>query len=128
MENHFNPYLKRTQQDYSESFKVAVVREIENGSISVSGAMQKYGIQGGSTLSNWRRKFGNFAVSNQSTSKFMQTPQQRIASQIKPRINRKNYSRKNGEFSVVARTNCWLLAFRLFLSSEFINLSALTKR
>jgi len=29
MENHFNPYLKRTQQDYSESFKVAVVREIE---------------------------------------------------------------------------------------------------
>jgi len=78
MENSLNSYVKRTQKDYSESFKISVVREIESGNISVSSAMQKYGIQGGSTLSNWRRKFGNFAVSNQNTSKFMQTPHQRI--------------------------------------------------
>lgn len=49
-------YIKRTQKDYSLSFKLAVVREVESGAISNNGAMRKYGIQGHGTILEWRRK------------------------------------------------------------------------
>jgi transposase-like protein len=55
-------YEKRSQKDYSMSFKLAVVTEIESGIISVSAAKRKYGIQGDSTVVNWLRKFGTFPL------------------------------------------------------------------
>ncbi|MFI3333317.1 MAG: transposase [Rikenellaceae bacterium] len=46
-------YVKRTQRDYTMSFKLAIVQEVESGSISVTAATKKYGIQGKSTILNW---------------------------------------------------------------------------
>lgn len=71
-------YVKRTQKDYPLSFKLEVVREIEQGRISRSQAKTQYGIQGDSTIRNWLRKYGNFDWENQSTMQKGKSPQQRI--------------------------------------------------
>ncbi len=55
-----NQYVKRTQRDYTMSFKLSVVQEVESGRLSIKGAMRKYGIQSHGTILNWVRKFGNF--------------------------------------------------------------------
>ena len=52
-------YTKRTQKDYSMSFKLRLVDEIERGEISELEAKKKYGIQSKSTITNWVKKFGN---------------------------------------------------------------------
>ncbi|MCO5267861.1 MAG: transposase [Brumimicrobium sp.] len=78
MDKSKNQYIKRTQKDYSMSFKLAVVKEVESGEISTEAVMRKYGIQSHSTILNWRRKFGIFDLKNSSNSIFMKTPQQRI--------------------------------------------------
>ena len=71
-------YVKRTQKNYSESFKLQVVREIEQGLLSTTGAKRKYGIQARSTVVNWLRKYGNFDWENQTPSRMAKTPEQRI--------------------------------------------------
>ena len=71
-------YVKRTQKNYSDSFKLQVVREIERGELSTTGAKRKYGIQSRSTVVNWLRKYGNFDWENQTPSKMQKTPDQRI--------------------------------------------------
>ena len=53
-------YVKRTQKDYTTSFKIQVVNEVESGAISATAAQRKYGIQGRSTVLNWIRKYGIF--------------------------------------------------------------------
>jgi len=73
-----NQYVKRSQKDYSLSFKLSVVRELESGSIGTYAAMRKYGIQGHGTITEWRRKYGIFDIENISQSKVMQTPEQKI--------------------------------------------------
>ena len=73
-----NHYLKRSQKDYSLSFKLYVVREVESGFIGICAAMRKYGIQGHGTITEWRRKYGIFDIENISQSKVMQTPEQKI--------------------------------------------------
>ena len=45
-----NKYVRRTQKDYSMSFKLQVVNEIERGESSIRGAARKYGIQSHSTI------------------------------------------------------------------------------
>ncbi len=86
-------YIKRTQRDYPLSFKLAVVREIEQGELSIRGALRKYGIQSHSTVLNWCRKFGKFdremIVSKMNKEK---TPQQRIyeLEQENERLRRQN--------------------------------------
>lgn len=37
-----------------------MVREVESGELTISGALHKYGIQGNSTVLNWVRKYGSF--------------------------------------------------------------------
>jgi Transposase. len=64
MENTENKYVKRTQRDYSMSFKLSVVHEFENSGISLGSLKRKYGIQGDATIRNWIEKYGNFDVSN----------------------------------------------------------------
>lgn len=71
-------YVKRTQRDYSMSFKLNIVKEIESGSLSTCGACKKYGIQSRSTVMNWLRKFGNFDWENQTPSNMPKSPEQRI--------------------------------------------------
>lgn len=77
-ENQEGVYRKRTQRDYSYSFKLQVVGEIERGEISRVGAMRKYGIQAGSTIRSWLEKFGNFDRRYQLEMKKEKSPEQRI--------------------------------------------------
>ena len=53
-------HVKRTQKDYSLSFKLIVVKEIESGELSIRGSLRKYGIQSHNTVLNWCRKYGTF--------------------------------------------------------------------
>ena len=71
-------YIKRTQKDYSLSFKLSGVREVESGFISIRGAMRKYGIQGHGTITEWRRKYGTFEKDFQTDQSMSKTPQQKI--------------------------------------------------
>lgn len=71
-------YVKRTQKDYTMSFKLSVVEEVESGLLSVTQAKRKYGIQGRSTVLNWLRKYGNFDWDNQSPSSMSKTPEQKL--------------------------------------------------
>ena len=66
-----NNYVKRTQRDYSMSFKLNVVKEIESGELSTTVACRKYGIQARSTVVSWLRKFGIFteAITTHSNEK-----------------------------------------------------------
>jgi len=44
---------------YSEAFKVAVVRELEQEGLSFEEARRKYGIRGAGTVQRWVRQYGN---------------------------------------------------------------------
>ncbi|WP_162073906.1 helix-turn-helix domain-containing protein, partial [Chryseobacterium fistulae] len=71
-------YEKRTQCDYSMSFKLNVVKEIESGELSTVGACRRYGIQSRSTVVSWLRKFGNFDWEYQTPSNMPKSPEQKI--------------------------------------------------
>ena len=71
-------YKKRSQKDYSMSFKLSVVQEIERMELSVTGAKNKYGIQGRSTIINWLRKYGTFDWENQTPSNMPKSSEQRL--------------------------------------------------
>ena len=71
-------YVKRTQKDYTMSFKLQVVQEIERGELSTHSACRKYGIQSRSTIVQWLRKFGNFDWENQTPSNMGKSPEQKI--------------------------------------------------
>ena len=49
---------RRSQRDYSLSFKLAVVDQVEKGEMSYKQAQKRYGIQGRSTVLVWLRKHG----------------------------------------------------------------------
>ena len=53
MESKEIKYVKRTQKDYSMSFKLSVVREYETNAISLGSLRRKYGIQGNNTIKRW---------------------------------------------------------------------------
>ncbi len=79
MESQKRPYVKRTQKDYSLSFKLQVVSEYEEGYLSKVQLCKKYGIQAKSTVSNWIEKYSNFSSDFKVTSISMKkTPEQRI--------------------------------------------------
>jgi len=71
-------YVKRSQRDYSMSLKLQIVSEIERGSLSITQARKKYGIQARSTVVQWLRKFGNFDWENQISLNMQKTPEQKI--------------------------------------------------
>ncbi len=71
-------YIKRTQKDYSMSFKLQVVQEIERGELGINAATRKYGIQGNATVVSWLRKFGNFDWENQTPSNMPKTQEQKL--------------------------------------------------
>jgi transposase-like protein len=69
---------KRSQKDYSLSFKLQLVQEIEQGELTKTQAKLKYGIQGDSTVSKWLQKYGNFDWEHQTNKAMLKTPEQRI--------------------------------------------------
>lgn len=71
-------YVKRTQKDYTMSFKLQIVQEIEQGNLSITQARKQYSIQGHGTVLNWLRKFGNFDWENQTPSNMPKSPEQKI--------------------------------------------------
>ena len=71
-------YTKRTQRDYTLTFKLNVVKEIETGESSTVEVCRKYGIQSRSTVSTWLRKYGTFDWENQTPSTMSKSPEQRI--------------------------------------------------
>lgn len=73
-----NNYVKRSQRDYTLSFKINVVKEIELGELSITDACRNYGIQSRSTVVNWLRKFGKFDWENQTSLNVPKSPEQRI--------------------------------------------------
>lgn len=71
-------YIKRSQRDYSMSFKLGVVQEIESGELSTTGSQRKYGIQSRSTIVNWLRKYGTFDWENQTPSNMPKSKEQQF--------------------------------------------------
>lgn len=71
-------YVKRSQKDYSMSFKLEIVREIESGELSTTSACRKYGIQARSTVVSWLRKYGTFDWENQTPSNMPKSKEQRL--------------------------------------------------
>lgn len=71
-------YVKRSQKDYSLSFKLAVVREVESGELSASASQKKYGIQGSHTVVNWIKKHGNLDRELQIKFTMEKSPEQRL--------------------------------------------------
>ncbi len=78
MQEKENQHIKRTQKDYSLSFKLQVVTEIERGELSIKGSLRKYGIQSHGTTLNWLRKYGKFDWLNQTPNQMPKSPEQRI--------------------------------------------------
>lgn len=81
-----NQYVKRTQRDYSLSFKLAVVEQVENGEMTCRQAQDRYGIQGSYTVMVWLRKYGQLDWQSSSPARkcgadmpgIPLTPEQRI--------------------------------------------------
>ena len=51
-------WIKKTQNDYTLAFKLAVVEQVERGQLTPRQAKDRYGIQGSSTVLYWLRKHG----------------------------------------------------------------------
>lgn len=60
------------------SFKLQVVQEVESGALSITDAMNRYGIQGHGTVRMWLRKFGTFDWENQTPSNMPKSQEQKI--------------------------------------------------
>lgn len=81
-------WVKRTQRDYTMSFKLAVVEQIERGEMTCKEALERYGIQSRSTILVWLRKHGQLDWHKlrdtdlkrdlMESEKRPQTPEQRI--------------------------------------------------
>ena len=71
-------YVKRTQKDYTMSFKLQIVQEIERGKLSTTEATKNYGIQCRKTVVQWLRKYGNFDWENQTPLNMPKSPEQKI--------------------------------------------------
>jgi transposase len=71
-------YEKKTQKDYSLSFKLQLVKDIESGRLNRLDAHLKFGIQARSTITQWLRKYGTFDWENLSLNTMTKTPEQRI--------------------------------------------------
>jgi transposase-like protein len=71
-------YVKRTQKDYTMSFKLQIVQEIERGKLTSTQATQQYGIQCRKTVVEWLKKYGNFDWENKTPLQMPKSPEQKI--------------------------------------------------
>jgi len=80
-------YSKRTQKDYSLSFKLQVIDEVEKGYLTYKQAQKKYGIQGRSTVLVWLRKHGTLDWESKKPMK-KKAPPKTYISQLEAKIKR----------------------------------------
>lgn len=66
--------VKRTQRDYTLTFKLSVVDQVEKGELSYKEAQMRYGIQGRSTVLTWLRKHGRQDWGGMASCRPMKTP------------------------------------------------------
>lgn len=71
-------FVKRTQRDYSMSFKLRVVDDIEREGLSYAAAARRYGVQARSTVRMWMEKYGTFDREYQIPSTMPKSPEQKI--------------------------------------------------
>lgn len=69
-----NQEVKRTQRDYSLTFKLSVVDQVERGELSCSEAQTRYGIQSYSTVLTWLRKHGHQDWSRGASAPRLRSP------------------------------------------------------
>lgn len=69
---------KRTQKDYSYSFKMQVVSEFLDTGVSQQAICTKYGIQSSSTIRRWVEKFGKLDAGYQIKLQMKKTQTQKI--------------------------------------------------
>lgn len=101
-------YVKRIQKDYSISFKLSVVSEIEREDISVTSAKKKYGVQGDRTITNWLRKYSTFDWVNQTSSNMQKSKDQKrleLEQKIKLLEKQKNYWRSKQKPQIRKRSS-----------------------
>lgn len=75
--------VRRTQRDYNLSFKLSIVRQVEEGEMTYLQAQRSYGIQGKSTVLVWLRKHGKLdwtkpSLHTMSLPRRKETPAQQI--------------------------------------------------
>lgn len=80
-------YLRRTCKDYSLSFKLQVVDEVEKGHLTWKQSQRKYGIQGRSTVLVWLRKHGTLDWTSKMPMK-KKAPPKTYISQLEAKIKR----------------------------------------
>jgi transposase-like protein len=78
---------KRTQKDYTLTFKLQVVDEIESGGLSQHAACRKYGIQARSSILTWLRKYGRLNWYQNTCMSKKVTPNRKIA-ELEKKIKR----------------------------------------
>jgi len=78
MESFNHRCVNRIKKGYSLSFKHQVVSEVESGSLSIKGALRKYGIPSHGTVLNWVRKFGTFDRELQVKYSMPKSPEQKL--------------------------------------------------
>ena len=78
MEKTETKYVKRTQKDYSMSFKLSVVQEYETSQVSLESLKRKYGIQGDATIRRWIEQYGNFDITNKSAKPMEKSKDQEL--------------------------------------------------
>lgn len=78
---------KRTQRDYSLSFKLQIIDEIEKGHLTWIESQRKYGIQGKSTVLVWLRKHGTLNWQSEMKVKKKPSPNRQIA-ELEAKIKR----------------------------------------
>ena len=88
MEKTERKYVKRTQKDYSMSFKLSVVQEYETTKISLEALKRKYGIQGDSTIRRWIEKYGNFDMRNKSYNHMEKSKDQELLERKNARLEK----------------------------------------
>ena len=85
-------YVKRTQKDYSMSFKLSVVKEVETTDIGLCAIARKYGIQSETTVKRWMEKYGTFDWINIKGGNMPKSKEQELL-ELKEKI--KQLERKN---------------------------------
>jgi transposase-like protein len=78
MEKQTEHKKKRSQRDYSLSFKLQLIGELERGELNFSQANKKYGIQGHTTVSKWLRKYSTLDWKELPVVIHKKTPEQKI--------------------------------------------------
>lgn len=80
-------FTRKTQKDYSLSFKLMVVEEVEKGLLTSKQSQKKYGIQGKSTVLVWLRKHGRLDWKSKLPMKDKAPPKTKI-SELEAKIRR----------------------------------------